>query len=85
MKSRLVIIECAGYIFLAAIFVGRINYFNFTTDKNTNLYTEPSVNACQIFTLANRCTGVPKIVYMVTSQGVKFIYYVLSVINVIKL
>ena len=29
---------------------------------------------------ANRCTGVPKIVYMVTSQGVKFIYILCKVI-----
>ena len=71
-----------GLYFLVVIFVGRINYC--TIDNNTNLYTGPSVNTCQIFTVANRCTGVPKIVYMVTSQGVKFIYYVLSVINVIQ-
>ena len=34
------------------------------------------VNACQLFKPANKCTGVPKTVYMVTSQGVnKSIYY----------
>ena len=35
----------------------------------------PSVNACQTFSLTYRCTGVPKIDYMVTSQGVRVIYY----------
>ena len=35
----------------------------------------PSVNACQTFSLTYRCTGVPKIVYMVTSQGVRVMYY----------
>ena len=35
---------------------------------------ELSVNACQILSLANRCADVPKIIYMVASQGVKFIY-----------
>ena len=42
--------------------------------------TGPSVNACWTFCPANRCTGVPKIVYMVTSQCVKFIYILCKVI-----
>ena len=43
----------------------------------------PSVNACWTFCPANRCTGVPKIVYMVTSQGVTFIYILCKVISYI--
>ena len=38
-----------------------------------------SVNVCQTFSLTYRCTGVPKIVYMVTSQGVRVIYIILDV------
>ena len=40
----------------------------------TLMYNGPSVNACWTLCPANRCTGVLNIVYMVTSQGVKFIY-----------
>ena len=35
--------------------------------ENKSNAVNNSVNACQTFSLTYRCTGVPKIVYMVTS------------------
>ena len=46
---------------------------------DSRIISGSSVNACWTFCPANRFTGVPKIVYMATIQGVKFIYILCKV------